>query len=93
MAGYGLGRILTSQNAAGAESSDAHDGHSLGASLEAGHEGAANTGARAASTQPTAQLPSSRRAHFARPRWKPTAGVGRGSATQLSKHSVQTSLL
>jgi type IV secretion system protein TrbL len=93
-AGYGLGRILTSQNAAGAESSSAHGGHSLGASLEAGDKAAANTGARAASTQPTAQLPSSRRAAASPgPSRNQTAGVGRDSATQLSKHSVQTSLL
>ena len=59
MAGYGLGRILTSQNAAGAESGDAsHGGHSLGASLEVGDKAAANNGVRSASTRPTVQLPA-----------------------------------
>ena len=41
MAGYGLGRIATSQNAAGAESGvPAQAGNSLGASLEAGDKAA-----------------------------------------------------
>ena len=41
IAGYGLGRILTNQNAAGAGSGVASQGgHSLGASLEAGDRAA-----------------------------------------------------
>src|SRR5260370_30230511 len=61
MAGYGLGRIATSQKAAAAESGvPAQAGNSLGASLEAGDRAATN-GAHPASTQPTAQLPSSHR--------------------------------
>jgi type IV secretion system protein TrbL len=92
-AGYGLGRILTSQNTAGFESSSAHGGHSLGASLEAG-DNAATNGVRSAPTQPTVQLPSSPRATASPSSYgNQTTNVGRGSATQLPKHSVQTSLL
>ena len=94
MAGYGLGRILTSRNAAGAESSSAHGGHSLGASLEAGDKAAANNGARSASTHPTVQMPSSLRASASSsPSGNQTAGLARGSGTQLPKHSARTSLL
>ena len=93
MAGYGLGRILTSQNAAGAESGAAsQSGNSLGASLEAGDRAATN-GARAASTHPTVQMPSSRTSAPFSPAGTRTATVGRSSATQLPKHSAQTSLL
>lgn len=53
MAGYGLGRILTSQKTTGAESgSSAQSDHSLGTSLEAGDKAAANNQA------PTTKLPS-----------------------------------
>jgi type IV secretion system protein TrbL len=53
MVGYGLGRILTSQNATGADSGSSTQGaNSLGASLEAGERAAANSRA------PTAILPS-----------------------------------
>ncbi len=60
MAGYGLGRIATSHNAAIGESgAPAQAGNSLGASLEAGDKAAANTGARSASNHPTVRMPSS----------------------------------
>ena len=75
MAGYGLGRILTSQNAAGAESSSAHGGHSLGASLEAGDKAAANNGARVGvnpSDGPDALKPP--RVGFVQSKWKPNGG-------------------
>jgi type IV secretion system protein TrbL len=53
MAGFGLGRILTSQKTAGAESrSSPQGGQSLGASLEAGDKAAANSRAS------TTKLPS-----------------------------------
>ena len=94
MAGYGLGRIATSQNAAGESSAPAHAGHSLGASLEAGDKAAANNGARSASNHPTVRMPSSLPASASSsPNGNQTAGVGRGSGTQLPKHSAQTSLL
>ncbi len=94
MAGYGLSRILTNQNAAGSESSSAHGGHSLGASLEAGDKAAVNNGARSASNHPTVRMPSSLPASASSsPNGNQTAGVGRGSGTQLPKHSARTSLL
>jgi type IV secretion system protein TrbL len=95
MAGYGLGRIFTSQKTAGVESgSSEQGGHSLGASLEAGDKAAANSGARAASAQSTAQMPSSRRAAASpSPSAIQTAGVGRGSATQLPTHTARTASL
>jgi type IV secretion system protein TrbL len=95
MAGYGLGRILTRQNAAGAESGAASQGgNSLGASLEAGDKAAANNGARSASNHPTVRMPSSLPASASSsPNGNQTAGVGRGPGTQLPKHSAQTSLL
>jgi type IV secretion system protein TrbL len=94
MAGYGLGRILTRQNAAGAESgASSQGGNSLGASLEAGDRAATN-GARSASTHPTVQMPSSLRASSsASPSGNQTAGLARGPATQQAKHTAQTSLL
>src|SRR5271156_675160 len=84
MAGYGLGRIATSHNAAAAESGvPAQGGNSLGASLEAGDRAATN-GARSASSHPTVQTSASRQA--ATPpstRGNQTASVGRSSATQV----------
>ena len=93
MAGYGLGRILTSQNAAGAESGTASQGgHSLGSSLEAGHKAAAN-GASSASTRPTVVKPSKNLSTSPSPVGNRTAAVGHGPATQLPKHITQTSQL
>lgn len=95
MAAYGLGRIATSHNAATGESGGpAQAGNSLGASLEAGDKAAANNGARSASNHPTVRMPSSLPASASSsPNGNQTAGVGRGSGTQLPKHSAQTSLL
>jgi type IV secretion system protein TrbL len=95
MAGYGLGRIATSQNAAGAGSGAASQGgHSLGGSLEAGDKAAANSSARATSTQPMAQMPSGRRpAGSPSPSGNQTAGAGRGSFMQTPKRTIQTNLL
>jgi hypothetical protein len=95
MAGYGLGRIVTSQNAAAAESGAASQGgHSLGSSLEAGDKAAANNRARSASTHPTVQMPSSLRASASSsPSGNQTAGLGRGSATQVARSTLQTTLL
>jgi len=60
MAGYGLGRILTSQKTAGAESGSSTQGaHSLGASLEAGDRAAANNHGSSASSRPTVRMPAS----------------------------------
>jgi len=60
MAGYGLGRILTSLKTAGAGSgSSTQGGNSLGASLEAGDKAAANNHAGAASSRPTVRIPAS----------------------------------
>ena len=94
MAGYGLGRIATSHNAAAAESGvPAQSGNSLGASLEAGDRAATN-GARSASTHPTVQTPSSLRASASSsPSGNQTAGLGRGSATQVARSTLQTTLL
>jgi len=94
MAGYGLGRILTSQNAAGADSDvAAQGGHSLGASLEAGDRAATN-GARSASTHPTVQMPSSLGASASSsPRGSQTVSVGRGPVIQQPKHTAQTTPL
>lgn len=94
MVGYGLGRIMTSQNVAAAESSGAHSGHSLGASLEAGDRAATNNGARSASTHTTIPMPSRLPASASSSaNGNQTAGVGVGSATQLPKHTARTSLL
>src|SRR5216684_2015934 len=91
MAGYSLGRILTSQNAAGAESGAApQDGHSLGASLEVGDKAAAKNGA----ARPTVQLsPSPHGAASASPNGSRTATAGVRPNTQLAKHTAQTTLL
>ena len=60
MAGYGLGRILTSQKSVGAESGSSTQGsHSLGASLEAGDRAAANNHGSSASSRPTVRMPAS----------------------------------
>src|ERR1700691_4943057 len=60
MAGYGLGRILSSQNAGGADSGAASQGgHSLGASLEAGDKAAANSHSSSSSSRPTVRMPAS----------------------------------
>lgn len=95
MAGYSLGRILTRQNAAGVESGSAPQGsQSLGASLEAGDKAAANSHAGTASSRSTVQMPASRQgAASSSPSGNQAAGVGRGSATQLPRHTAQTSLL
>lgn len=95
MAGYGLGRILTSQKTAGTESGATPEGgHSLGASLEAGDKAAANNHAGSPSTQPTVRIPaSSNGVASPTPSGNQTAGAGRGSATQQAKHSAQTTLL
>jgi len=94
MAGYGLGRIATSQKAVASESDvQSQAGNSLGASLEAGDRAATN-GARSASTHPTVQMPSGRRpAGSPSPSGNQTAGAGRGSGTQLPRHTARTSLL
>jgi len=95
MAGYGLGRILAGQKAAGTESgSPAQGGHSLGASLEAGDKAAANNGARSASSRPTIRMPAST-GGIPSPSLSgsQTARVGHGPATQQAKRSAQTSLL
>ncbi len=95
MAGYGLGRILTSQKIAGAESGAATEGgHSLGASLEAGHKAAANNGARSASSRPTVRMPASTNTvGSSSSSGNQTARVGHGPATQQAKRGVQTTLL
>ena len=95
MAGYGLGRILTSRNAAGAESgSSAQGGHSLGASLEAGDKAAANNGARSASSRATVRMPASTGGIPSPiPSANQTASVSRGSATRQAKYPAQTALL
>jgi len=95
MAGYGLGRILTGQKAAGAESgSSAQGGHSLGASLEAGDKAASNNGARSSSSRPTVRMPASTNGSASlTPSGNQTARVGHGSATQQAKSVVQTTLL
>src|SRR5216684_1902334 len=92
MAGYSLGRILTSQNAAGAGSGAApQDGDSHGASLEAGDKAAANNGARSASARPTVQLPASPHgAASASPNGNRSARAGVRPNTQLAKHTAQT---
>jgi len=60
MAGYGLGRILTSRKSLGAESGSSTQGsHSLGASLEAGDRAAANNHGSSASSRPTVRMPAS----------------------------------
>jgi type IV secretion system protein TrbL len=95
MAGYGLGRILTSQKKAGAESGAATEGgHSLGASLEAGDKAAANNHGGSASSRPTVRMPASTNG-VASPTssGNQTAPVGRASATQQAKHAGQTTLL
>lgn len=95
MAGYGLGRILTSQKAAGTEAgSSAEGGHSLGASLEAGDKATANNGARSSSSRPTVQmLASTGGIASPTPSGNQTARVGHGPATQQAKRSAQTSSL
>ncbi len=95
MAGYGLGRILTSQKAAGAESaSSAQSGHSLGASLEAGDKAAANNSARSASSPPTVRIPAGSNGGASPTQsGNQTARMGHGPATQQAKRSAQTSLL
>jgi type IV secretion system protein TrbL len=95
MAGYGLGRILTSQRTAGTESGATPEGgHSLGASLEAGDRAAANNGARSASSRPTVRMPASGDGVASpTPSGNQTTWVGRGSATQQAKHTGQTALL
>jgi len=95
MAGYGLGRILTSQKTAGAESgSSAQGGHSLGASLDAGDKAAANNHGRSASSQPTVRMPASTNG-LASPATSgnQTARVSHGPVTQQAMRSAQTSLL
>ncbi|MGH7779522.1 MAG: P-type conjugative transfer protein TrbL [Candidatus Binataceae bacterium] len=95
MAGYGLGRILSSQRAAGAESgSSAQGGHSLGSSLEAGDRAAANNGARSASSRSTVRMPASTNG-IASPTvsGSQTVRLGHGPATQQAKSVVQTTLL
>jgi hypothetical protein len=96
MAGYGIGRIATSQKAAAAESGvPAQAGNSLSASLEAGDRAATN-GLRSASTHPTVQTTASRQG-AASPststRGNQTANAGRSSITEVSKQTAQTSLL
>ncbi|HKN01453.1 MAG TPA: P-type conjugative transfer protein TrbL [Candidatus Binataceae bacterium] len=80
MAGYGLGRILNSPKAAGAESGGASQAsHSLGASLEAGDRAAANGAARPPSARSTVpMLPSEH---------------GIASPTPMARRTAQTSLL
>lgn len=95
MAGYGLGRILTSQKASGAESgSSKQGGHSLGASLDAGDKATANNGARSASSRATVRMPAST-GGIPSPTLSgnQTARVGHGPATQHAKRNAQTSLL
>lgn len=95
MAGYGLGRILTSQKTSGAESgSSAQGGHSLGTSLEAGDKAAANNHGGSASSRPTVRMPASGNA-LASPisSGNQTARAAHGPATQQAKHSAQTTVL
>ncbi len=92
MAGYGLSRILTSRNAADESGAASQSAHSLGSSLEAGDKAAAN-GARSASTRPTVEMPSRNPSASPSPVGNRTAAVGHSPATQLPKHTVQTSLL
>jgi len=95
MAGYGLGRILTSQKTAGAESgSSAQGGNSLGASLEAGDKAAANNHGSSASSRPTVRMPAGNNGVASpTPSGNQTARVGHGPATQQGKRGVQTTLL
>jgi type IV secretion system protein TrbL len=95
MAGYGLGRILTSQKTTGAESgSSAQGGRSLGASLEAGDKAAANNHGSSVSSRPTVRMPAGNNGVASpTPSGNQTAGAGRGSATQQAKRGVQTTLL
>ncbi|MGH7780764.1 MAG: P-type conjugative transfer protein TrbL [Candidatus Binataceae bacterium] len=95
MAGYGLGRILTSQKTARGESgSSAQRGHSLGDSLEAGDKAATNNRASSASSHPTIGIPASGNgAASPSPIGNQTTPMGHGPATQQAKRSAQTSLL
>lgn len=95
MAGFGLGRILTSQKTAGAESgSSPQGGQSLGASLEAGDKAAANNHGGSASSRPTVRMPASTNTvASSSSSANQTARVGHGPATQQAKRGVQTTLL
>ncbi len=95
MAGFGLGRILTRQKTAGAESgSSPQGGQSLGASLEAGDKAAANNHGGSALSRPTVRIPAGTNGVASpTPSGNQTAGAGRGSATQQAKRGVQTTLL
>jgi type IV secretion system protein TrbL len=95
MAGYGLGRIISNHKSAGAESgSTSQNGHSLGASLEAGDKAAANNGARSPSTQPTVQMPSNLRASASfSSRGNQTVSVGRRPVIQQTQRTTQTTPL
>lgn len=95
MAGYSLGRILTRQNATGAESGAApQDGHSLDASLEAGDKAAANNHGVSASSRPTVRMPASTNGTDSpTSSGNQTARVAHGPATQQAKRSAQTTLL
>ena len=94
MAGYGLGRILTSQKTAGAESGSSEQGrHSLGASLEAGDKAAAINNGGSASSRPTVRMPANGNVISSpTPSGSQTARTGRGSAP-LAGHPAQTSVL
>jgi type IV secretion system protein TrbL len=95
MAGYGLGRILTSQKTTRAESgSSPQGGNSLGASLEAGDKTAANNHGSSASSRPTVRMPASNNGIASpTPSGNQTARVSHGPATQQGKRGVQTTLL
>lgn len=95
MAGYGLGRILTSQRTAGTESGAAPEGgHSLGASLEVGDKAASNNAVRSASSRPTVRIPAGTNGVASPiPTGNQAARMGHGPATQQAKRSAQTSLL
>ena len=95
MAGYGLGRILTSQRTAGAESGATPEGgHSLGASLEAGDKAAASNAVRSTSSRLTVRIPAGTNGVASpTPSGNQTGRMGHGPATQQAKRSAQTSLL
>jgi hypothetical protein len=92
MAGYGLGRILTSQNAGAESGSSAQGGHSLGASLEAGDNAAANNGARSTSSRATVRMPAGTKGSIASPipSGNQTSRGGHDPTTQQANSAVQT---
>lgn len=92
MGGYGLGRILASQNAGAESGSSAQSGNSLGASLQAGDNAAANNGARSASSRATVRMPAGTKGSIASPipSGNQTSRGGHDPTTQQAKSAVQT---